>query len=405
MAPEKERWRKERVIKLLSETMHEFDLNCWLVLTRENNRDPLAWDVGLEHAVLAAAGIFVHRDGVLERTAVVANFDTTPVEASGVYERIVAYGSEGALPHIREVLEAADPELIGVNVSEVSPIADGLTVGLRGYLERAIGPELAERLVGAEEMVAAFRCRRLPQEIEHYREAVATTEEIVRGVLASGTIVPGETTERDVAEAIQARTREMGLGPAWAEGHCPNVWTRQRGHGGPTGRVIERGDIVSVDFGIDAGGYLTDIQRTAYVLREGEEAPPPEIAKLWATVVAANSAAVAAMRPGATGQEVDAAARAVVVECGYEEYGHATGHPVGFCGHEIGPLLGPDWPDRYGTAVFRELEAGQIYAVEPAVSFTRDGERIGTGLEEEVLVTEKGAEYLSQLQSELILVR
>jgi Xaa-Pro aminopeptidase len=186
-------------------------------------------------------------------------------------------------------------------------------------------------------------------------------------------VTPGETTERDVADWMRARLWEMDLDPAWDIEGCPNVWTHPRGHGGPSDAVIQGGDTLSVDFGIRLIGYCTDLQRTAYVLRPGEAEIPEDIARMWETVVASNRAAVEAMRPGVTGCDVDAAARAVVVEAGYEAYPHATGHVVGFLAHEIGPLLGPDWPDRYGKTVHRTLDAGQIYAVEPAVSFSRHG--------------------------------
>ncbi len=216
------------------------------------------------------------------------------------------------------------------------------------------------------------------------------------------------TTELDIANFLRRRMQELGFTCAWGGDGCPSVVAGpNRGHSAPTDTVIERGRTVRIDFGIKLEGYCTDIQRTAYVLREGETEPPAEIQQLWQTVVRANEAAVAQMRPGVTAQAVDAAARSAIVKAGYDEFVHATGHAVGFFTHDVGPLLGPDWPDRYGRAVFRQLESGQIFAVEPSAAVEvpwMDG-RMGVRLEEEVLITTEGAEYLGGHQTKLILLR
>jgi Xaa-Pro aminopeptidase len=96
---------------------------------------------------------------------------------------------------------------------------------------------------------------------------------------------------------------------------------------------------------------------------------------------------------------VDAVARRRVVEAGYPEYKHATGHQVGRLAHDGGALLGPEWA-RYGETPNRLLEAGHVYAVELGVEVEGYGY---VGLEENVLVTETGAEYLSEPQVEAIL--
>jgi len=279
---------------------------------------------------------------------------------------------------------------------------------LKSYLERAIGPDYAGRLVPAEGIISSFRSRKVPEEVELYRRAVALTIQLEEEALSPKVIQPGVTTELDIANFLRRRMQELGFTCAWGGDGCPSVVAGpSRGHSAPTDAVIERGRTVRIDFGIKMEGYCTDIQRTAYVLREGETEPPPEIQRLWETVVRANEAAVAQMRPGVTAQAVDAAARSAIVEAGYDEFVHATGHAVGFFTHDVGPLLGPDWPDRYGRAVFRLLESGQIFAVEPSAAVEvpwMDG-RMGVGLEEEVLITDDGAEYLGGHQTKLILLR
>ena len=116
------------------------------------------------------------------------------------------------------------------------------------------------------------------------------------------------------------------------------------------------------------------------------------------TVLRAVDAAVAAMRPGATGVEIDAAARQVIVDAGYPAYPYATGHHMGRNVHDGGGVLGPAW-ERYGQTPFRPLEAGHVYTVEPGLAVLGYGY---VGLEEDVLVTGDGAEYLGDPQRALV---
>ena len=118
------------------------------------------------------------------------------------------------------------------------------------------------------------------------------------------------------------------------------------------------------------------------------------------TIVQAVQDAVAAMKPGALGKEIDAIARQVVTQAGYPEYKYATGHHLGRLAHDGAGVLGPSW-ERYGDTPNYPLEAGHIYTVEPGLEVPGFGY---IGLEEDVLVTESGAQYLGLPQTELILL-
>jgi Xaa-Pro aminopeptidase len=127
---------------------------------------------------------------------------------------------------------------------------------------------------------------------------------------------------------------------------------------------------------------------------------------MWAVNRKAHQAALAVLRPGATGVEVDGAARRVIQDAGFDGYPHAAGHTVGERVHDIGPILGPDWPERYGASSHLSIRQHQVFAEEPIVYAPdpRSGETIHIGLENDVVITAEGCRLLSEDQQELWLI-
>ncbi len=210
-------------------------------------------------------------------------------------------------------------------------------------------------------------------------------------------------TEAQVGAFMHEQTAALGIREtAWDRASCPAVNSGPDspvGHAGPTDLRLERGHIVHFDFGIRQDEYCSDVQRVVYLLRPDETSAPEPVQRGFYTVLAAVDAAVAAMRPGVTGLEVDAAARRVIVGAGYPEFRYATGHHLGRNAHDGGGVLGPAW-ERYGDTPGRPLEAGHVYTVEPGLAVPGYGY---IGLEEDVLVTPTGAVYLGEPQRALIL--
>jgi Xaa-Pro aminopeptidase len=378
---------------LLAET----GLDCWLTFARETE---LHFDPGIEQVVGAnvvrnSAFLFGAGD---ERIAIVANFDTSAVRAKGIFRDVIGYDEDIRGP-LLDALRQLDPRTIGLNYSTDDVTADGLTHGHWLLLQQLLaGTPYLDRLTSAAPLLARLRGRKSPTEVERIRRAVGLTEQVV-DLLAAQTR-PG-VSEADLAAFVHAQFAEMGVTPAWAADGCPIVNSgpdSDLGHSYPSATIrVEPGHLVHIDLGARLDGYCSDLQRMWYVRRPGESRSPADVQRAFDTVVRAIDAGAAVLRPGVRGFEVDAAARKVVVEAGYPEFKHGLGHGLGRAVHDGGTMLGPRWPC-YGRNTETVVEAGNVFTLELGIS-TSAGI---VGLEEDVLVTAAGCEFLSNRQRELM---
>lgn len=396
------RVRLRRITEVLPAKMKQYGIDAWLTFTREGATDALGWDVAADRVVGRAACLFGFLGGRLVRVAICASYDVTPFIESGLYEQVVPYKREGIGPHLKEWLDKLDPRKVAINFSRDAPNIDGITLGMYRYLLEVAGAGFEEKLVSAEALMMSVKGVKLPEEVAAIEQAAVATQRILREALSLERITPGRTTELDVGRYLEQRTNELGFKVSFIS----VVVGPDRGHADPTDRVIAHGDLLRTDFGVFHQGYSSDIQRTAYLLRPGERQPPDAVRRMWDTTLRANRAAIAAMKPGVQAVKVDAAARQVIVEAGYDEYPHAAGHAIGIKVHDTGPVLGPDWKERYGTLVRHGLEEGQVFAVEPMIyhDLPEVGGVVQVGLEEDVVIERSGARVLGTPQTELWLL-
>ena len=145
--------------------------------------------------------------------------------------------------------------------------ADGLSYTQHRALSTALGEKMAARMVSADELVYEWLSIKLPAEVDIMRR---TAELTARWQLeAYATVVPGKSTDADIARFLKAKMAEAGVGDAWAPDQNPAVnSSRDRGHSHPTEKVIMPGDVIQTDFGVRVHDrWVTDIQRFAYVLK------------------------------------------------------------------------------------------------------------------------------------------
>ena len=260
-------------------------------------------------------------------------------------------------------------------------------------------------MVSAESLIMAWLAIKIPTEVDIMRQAAALTAQWQLEAYAAA--VPGVTTDRDIADFLERRMAAAGVGDGWAPEQNPSVNSgKDRGHSHPTDRTIVPGDFIQTDFGIRVRDrWVTDIQRFAYVLAPGESAPPADALAKWEAARAGSRAAFAAMKPGATG--VDRAQRISMSERGSIPVRWSTGHPVGYWAHDSGPALSGGKAG--ATASGRQLEplgTGMKFAFDGFHSWPLlDSTTKTISVEEMVVITEDGAEWLTEPQEELVLIR
>ncbi len=238
-------------------------------------------------------------------------------------------------------------------------------------------------LVPAGTAVKGLRRIKEPREAEAIRAACRLADAALEQVLAEG--LAGRT-EREVALRLERTMQDLGASRAAFDSIVAAGPRGALPHARPTEAEIRAGDMVVIDWGAELDGYCSDCTRTVAVGEPGAEAR-----EIHALVLTAQLVGLSAVKPGAAGRAVDAAARSVIAEAGHAEaFGHGLGHGVGLEVHE---------PPQLSTRSEDELAAGNTVTVEPGVYLPG---RFGVRIEDLVLVTEAGAEVLSSLPKELV---
>jgi Xaa-Pro aminopeptidase len=275
-------------------------------------------------------------------------------------------------------------------IEEVLPPGP-LRLGVEGSMPMRIHGRLRDllpdrvELVMVDGLVERLRAVKEPGEVERMRAAAQLADQAFHEMLADG--LAGRA-ERDVALALEVTMRKLG---AEQVSFTPIVAGGPRGalpHADPGERAIKRGQLVVIDWGAQVDGYCSDCTRTLAV---GEPIQPAQ--DVYALVLEAQLAGLAAVRSGAECRQVDGAARDIIVRAGYgEQFGHGLGHGVGLDIHE-GPRL--------GQGAEGSLDVGNAVTVEPGIYLP---DQFGVRIEDLVVVREEGCEVLTGIPKELTVV-
>ena len=398
--------RKQRINELLPSALKTAGVDVWMVLCRENNNDPLADHVGCENAGAPAVYLFYLDNTGFHSLVYSPSSESTALAELKIHDKVVSVArGESAIEHAAAFVKKKNFKKIAINSSYNNAQADGLSYSQRLSLEKALGGKLSKRLVTSEEVVYEWLSIKLPVEVEIMRKAAKLTAQWE--VEAYSMVVPGKTTDADVAKFLKDKMKAYGVTDSWAPDQNPNVNSGpDRGHSHATNKIIMPGDVIQIDFGIKVyDRWVTDIQRFAYVLKSGEKKAPKHIEYYWQSGKQGGFAAFKAMKPGVRGIDIDAAQSKVMTATKSEHVMWSTGHPVGYVAHDTGPNLGGSRGATVRPAAHKKLKPGMVFAFDGFHAWKRsDGTTKTISVEEMAVITKDGAEYLIPPQQELVLI-
>lgn len=387
-----------RLDAILPGIMEAAGIDCWLLIAREDNEDPVLrtllpgdW-MGARRRTMLLLTRFGRERRAVARYRVGDVFESCWDGEGDQWSRLV------------EVLEEADPAKIGINLSASFGQADGLAHTDHAALMAALPEGLRGRIVSAEPLCLGWLEARLPEEIEDLRRLCDETRRVIEEGLAPGVIRLGETTNTELEWRYRERILDRRL-DTWFQ---PTVAIQRAGDGAPDfaggagERPILAGDLLHIDLGLSDLGLHTDLQRHAFVAGPGEAAP----AGLGPAMAAGNrlqDVLERAMRPGRSGNAILAEARAAAIEAGLEPCIYT--HPMNLYGHGVGPTIGL-WDKQGGVpgAGDAVLNAGAVFAIELKVEapLPEWGRSVSIMLEENARFDGEGLDYLTPRQTEVL---
>ncbi|MBX3085124.1 MAG: aminopeptidase P family protein [Anaerolineae bacterium] len=390
--------QREKIAQAV-EILKEKNVDAWLTFVREtsHNADPaLGLIVGQD--VTWHSAFIITKTG--RRVAIVGRYDADNLRLMGGYDTVIGY-DKSIQPDLLKVLGELGVKQIAVNYSESDSAADGLSHGMYLTLQRYFEGTPYE-MISAEKILNSIRGRKSAGEIARIRAAVKLTEEVIEQI---GDFLKPGLSEVQIYDYVHGLFKANGVVPSWEPKYCPIVNCgpdSAMGHAGANEKLFATaGQVVHVDLGVKLNDYISDMQRMWYIQPRGETSIPEPVQKAFDAVRKAILAAAAVLKPGVQGYVVDDAARNSIVASGYPEYQHAVGHHIGRTVHDGATLLGPRW-ERYGKASEGIVEAGNIFTLELGVHVPGYGI---VSLEEDVLVTNDGLDWVGAPQTELMVVK
>ncbi len=401
---------KERVETILPDLMERTGIDMWVIVSREYNEDPVikTFLPATWHAARRRTILVMHNkgDGEIE-TLAVARYDVgdmfkkawEPEEEPDQWKRLA------------EIIEARDPESIGINISEIWGHADGLVVTDHEEMKKAIGTKYANRLVSADKLAVGWLETRTPREMQIYPQIVRIAHEIIAEGFSDRVIQPGVTTTDDVVWWFREKIRDLKL-ITWFHPSVsiqranPESFDHLRTFDSrPADNVILPGDLLHVDFGIKYLRLNTDTQQHAYILKPGETEVPEYLKHAFDSANRLQDIFTGNFREGRTGNEVLAMSRQQAIEEGLKPSIYT--HPLGYHGHAAGTTLGM-WDAQDGVPGDGDypLHLNTAYSIElnNATYIEEWGKEIRIMLEEDAYFDSSGVWYIDGRQKEIMTI-
>ncbi|HJR57804.1 MAG TPA: M24 family metallopeptidase [Vicinamibacterales bacterium] len=360
-------WLQKRLDTFLPALMRKHGIDMWVIPMREYAEDPVFEALTAPETFAARRRtIYVFFDkcaaaGAAPSTSCVERIALGGTSQGGVFEARrstkqaagdVGRGQQAELwgdeqwEALKAVIEERNPRVIGIDRSTVFAFSDGLSSGELQGMSAALGDKWTSKFRNAEGLPLELLASRLPEEEAFFEKMNQLVWSLTQEMFSSKTITPGTTRTSDLVWWWRQRVNQLGL-DTWFQ---PSISVQRQGKTAAeigSDPVIQPGDVLHCDVGITVARLNTDTQHNAYVLRAGETDAPPGLKQALANSNALQDVVVSELRPGRTGNQILASARARMAE--RKINGTIYSHPVGLHGHGAGPLIGL-WDYQDGVA-------------------------------------------------------
>ncbi len=384
-------------LEQIKQLLQSSTADAWMVVGHETatNSEPMLDLIG-DQEMIGMTGIIFNKDG---SSAVIC----TPIDADGY--RLGDHFTE-VLPFmssfnetLEQYLDKKGHQVLALNFSEQDPASDGLSTGVYQSMQPVL-TKLNIQVISAAPLNQKLRGIKTAREIELMRVATKETDRMIRTI--GNQMVLGMSCA-DVMAKCHEEADRLGYGYSWSKQHNPGVATKGTplGHTDSSKEYFVKDAVVNIDFGLRVNRYGADLQRMFYF--PGDDGlVPAKVQHAFDTVKQAIQLGKEALKPGATGKEVDTVVRQYILSQGYDSYHCSTGHQVGMYAHDGGIILAPEKPGIDRSALIDEpIEVGQVFTIEPYVVIPQGR----LGIEEMVVAVEGGCEFIVPPQTSLIVLK
>jgi Xaa-Pro aminopeptidase len=403
----REMWLKKRLDTLLLPMMRKHGIAMWMVVNEEFNSDPATEYIVPPMPIVGSRDFFIFVDTgeKLEKIAIVRYSE----ERLKNHYQMISVSRDKLAETLRGTINKYNPKNIALNINGTRGQQNGLSQGSHKMLAETLGSDTEKKFVSAANFLTDFFDTRLPEELEHYRTAVLVTDILTRRAFSNEVITPGKTTVGDVRWWFMQQVNNLGLS-VWFQ---PDIRVQRKAKSTATNQqflsvadesvVLERGDVLHIDCGLNYMGLSTDWQKHAYILQKGEKDVPVGMKKALKNTNALQDAIFKVARAGMTGAEVYQSAMDEMKRQNIEAMIYS--HPIGTHGHGLGASI--DFRRAIGGAEER-FRLGSYTSIELNTSTVLpewDNQKITIMAEDDAVMTEKGYEFIRPRQTEFYLIR
>ena len=406
----REGWLKKRLDTLLLPMMRQLKIDMWIVTNEEFHADPVTEYIAPPIPYVGRRDFFIFADrggDKLDRIALVRY----PEEALKSFFEVLNPPGREIAATLRKVVDERKPKTIALNMGGTRGATVGLTHDAYNFLAETLGPDNASHFVSAAPLIVEYMDTRLPEELEHYRTAVALTDILTQRAFSNEVITPGKTTVGDVRWWWLQQVSNLGL-DVWFQ---PDLRIqRQNQETGKTQQflsvaeesvVIQRGDVIHIDCGLNYMGLSTDWQKMGYVLRAGEKDAPEGLKRALANTNKLQDAVFAHAKPGAKGFEVYDATMNDMKNLGIEAMIYS--HSIGNQGHALGASIDFRRPAS-GAPIEPPFREGSYTSIELNTSTPVPewgGQKVTIMMEDDSYLTKEGMKWFRPRQTAFYLIK